>query len=114
MISFNVDTAAAGPVTVVSVEGEIDVSTVAMFRRVLLAASPPTVIDLCGCEFIDSSGVHAILEHKLRDPCVQIACIPKGAPGRVLKLTLGDVVPVHATLEDAVAASERVAHRRPA
>ena len=75
---------------VLRVSGEVDLASVDVLRteiRAALESSPPEVwIDLCDTAFIDSSGLHALVEtaHEVRG--LAIIC-PPGPVRRVFELT---------------------------
>ncbi len=99
-------------VRVVVVRGELDIATSPQVRE-LLADAPmdearPLVIDLARCEFIDSTGLAALL-HGAKpaqngETRVAIVC-PDGNVRRMLELTAIDKsIPVFGSLEQAVTA----------
>ena len=99
-------------VRVVVVRGELDIATSPQVRE-LLADAPmdeprPLVIDLARCDFIDSTGLAALL-HGAKpaqngETRVAIVC-PDGNVRRMLELTAIDKsIPVFGNLEQAVTA----------
>jgi anti-sigma B factor antagonist len=87
--------------TVVVASGEIDIATAPDFSRALdaaLAARPAVlVIDLAMVEFIDSSGLNAMLQanHASGDDVRLVLQSPSDACRRVLKATgLDDVLEI--------------------
>ena len=99
-------------VVVARVVGEIDISNVAEARRVLTEGVSNSalglVVDVSGTTHLDSSGVHLLfgLSTALQDRKQQLCIVaPETAPGsRVLYVTGFDrIVPMTATLEDAIA-----------
>src|SRR5919197_228322 len=98
-------------VVVVVVRGEIDLVTgprlEAVVDEVILDGGRPRplIVDLCECTFMDSTGLAILLraEDLLRAD-LAIACVPEGAPARLLELAAGNVLPRYATREDALAA----------
>jgi anti-sigma B factor antagonist len=101
---------AAGHVRVVGVKGDVDLSTSERLGTVLqrLAGEPggPIVVDLTECAFIDSSGLAAILHAAGRRDGFSIAG-GDGPPAEVIKMTsIDQTLPVHATLEEALAAAD--------
>lgn len=83
-------------VTVVAVEGELDLRSRVPFQGALRKAIGPTpavLIDLCACTFIDSAGLSTILvavqQAKAGGVRLGISCLPDGAPRKLFDLTLG-------------------------
>ena len=92
-------------IVVIAVEGEVDMVTAPALARVLAdAGTQPLVVDLCECEFVDSTGLHLMVDHRDRVPGLAIACAPQSAPERLFTLTMHDRLPVYASREDALAA----------
>lgn len=104
-------------VHVVSVRGELDLSTAAELERPLeeavSAGDSAVLIDLTACEFIDSTGIAVIVRAWQRLDCgadgngsgrVAI-CSGNDQVRRVLDVTgLDDSIPVHATRDEGLAA----------
>ncbi len=90
----------ADPAGVTVTAGEIDLTTAPRFRAAVdeaLAAGGNLLVDLLGCEFLDSSGLSVLVDaygalHGTGRRMV-VAAVPDGPVGRVLDLTLKDVVP---------------------
>jgi anti-anti-sigma factor len=88
---------------VVAVSGEVDIASVSLLRSELFAALTSGAgelwIDLSDTQFMDSSGIHALLEaeHEARRRGRPLAIIcPRGPVRRVLELTgLAKALPVH-------------------
>jgi anti-anti-sigma factor len=99
-------------VPMASLEGEIDIANASELRDALFAAlsNQPAglIVDLSGVTYLDSRGVHALLElaerMKVRHQQLRLV-VPDAAPiKRVLQLThLDQIVPLDATVEEAVA-----------
>jgi anti-anti-sigma factor len=98
-----------------TIHGEVDLATADDLRDALLGpandGAGTIIVDLARCTFIDSSGLRALLEARralVADdgaPGFLIAA-PAGQPGRLLEMTsLGTVVPVFTTREEATAAA---------
>ena len=97
-------------VPMASLEGEIDIANASELRDELFAAlsNQPAglIVDLSGVTYLDSRGVHVLLElaerMKVRHQQLRLV-VPDGALiKRVLQLThLDQIVPVDATVEDA-------------
>ena len=65
--------------------GELDLSTAPELDRALSAEDADIVIDLRGVEFIDSSGIHALLDARRARPRLRVEN-PTPATRRVLDL----------------------------
>lgn len=80
-------------VTIVAVDGEIDISSSDRLEAELeaLVSHEDLVIDLCRCEFIDSTGLRALVlcERRLRESGgrIAVAAKPGGAVARLIELT---------------------------
>jgi anti-anti-sigma factor len=109
-----------GAIRVITIDGEFDGNSSAEVAATLTeaAAGPdrPLVIDLAGCELIDSIGLATLLHgakpiHNGHSP-VGLVCAPDG-PGQVrvlLELTAIDrTLPVYWSREEAIAALVRPA-----
>lgn len=71
----------------------------------LARSGSAVVVDLANLSFIDSSGIHALLRPRPYDGSFELVC-PAGNVRRVLEVTkLEHVLPVHDTLDDALAAT---------
>ena len=88
--------------TVVAVYGEIDLAAQDRLRAALgaaLAAAGPVVVDLSGCTFMDSTGLHALLDARERAEQRRVAlvlsCLPDQAPAQLLNLAVPTVFEVH-------------------
>jgi anti-anti-sigma factor len=95
---------------VVAVHGEVDLATVPELRAALSQAvgdAPAVLVDLCGCTFMDSSGLQAIIVGRRQaaaaDMLFEVACGPGGAARVLFDLVLPDVLVPHASREDALA-----------
>jgi anti-sigma B factor antagonist len=98
-----------GDVAVLVVEGEVDLVTAPTLETQLDSMPPGTslVVDLCELTFMDSSGLHVLLDatNRLKGR-VHIACVPSGSVGRLFELVLGtdEALKVFETRTQAVAA----------
>ncbi|MGH3290323.1 MAG: STAS domain-containing protein [Trebonia sp.] len=111
---MNDQAARIAPVVVV-LPPEIDVTNSEQVHEQLVAVLAPgvdTVIaDMTSTVFCDSSGVHAIMRAyesaTARDIRMRLAVSPATSVRRVLELIgAGRIMPVHASLEEALAASD--------
>ena len=111
MSELAIDLAREGPADVIKLRGELDFEVVPQLEEAFAAlnAGPErVVIDLTDCDFIDSTGLAAILHgaDRLRRAAgeLRIAC-PEGHLRDLLRLTAIDQsIPVVATRAEALAA----------
>lgn len=103
-------------ISVVGLEGEIDIATArdVHARLAARAARGCVVADLAAVSFIDASGVNALVG-AMRDAAREGRHLLLAAPPRQLSrildvLTLHSVLPTHPTAEAAIAAHARAAH----
>lgn len=97
-------------VVVVGVTGELDYSSSAVLRRTLdelTLGDDPSVVDLGGLDFIDSSGLGCLVRAHRKARVLQrslaVVCPPESAALRLLQVTgLDHVLRVFASVEDAV------------
>ncbi len=111
MTTMELSESAVDGVRVLSVEGEVDLSTSprfgAVLERLAAAAAGPLVVDLTRCSFIDSSGLAALLHGAGHRDDFSIVG-GTGAPGEVLRITAIDqTVPVFEVLAEALTAAGR-------
>lgn len=108
---FEVSSEAVDGTCVVKVAGELDIETHEELadRLVREAERGAVVVDLTACDFIDSSGVRALLlgiraAGGEGTTTFAIAC-PNDQVQRILEMTgLETAVPVHSSVDEAVAA----------
>jgi anti-sigma B factor antagonist len=88
--------------TVLAVSGELDAASTPDLQLPLdeaLASSEAIVLDLSGCEFVDSTGLHAIIDARedLRDRGGRFAvcCVLRGPVARVIEVALPGVIEIH-------------------
>lgn len=98
-------------VPVASLEGEIDIANAGELRDELFSAMsnqpPGLIVDLSGVTYLDSRGVHVLLElaerMKIRHQQLRLVVPETALIKRVLQLTHFDqIVPIDPTVEDAV------------
>jgi anti-anti-sigma factor len=110
---FNVHSTEEAGRVVVLVEGELDMNTAPLLERELetATATPDAVVllDLSGCEFIDSTGIALIVRAWQRldsgeDGRALVICSHNDQVRRVLEITgLELSIPVHGSRDDALA-----------
>jgi anti-sigma B factor antagonist len=83
-----------GEECVVTIEGEIDVANADRLAATMLdgvEVSPVTVIDVSGCDFMDSAGIRALTQGLRRfeeaGSEVRLVVAPRGSVRRVLDIT---------------------------
>lgn len=95
---------------VLAVRGEVDIATAPALRKTLLGALDdgirPVVVDLFDVRFMDSNGVHVLVEGKLRlmaqDRRLEVVCLENSQPHRLLTLVgMHDTLTVHCSRERA-------------
>ena len=108
MVSMELATGERDGRVVVALRGELDVADAASVVSALTgfaARERHVIVDLEGLEFIDSSGLHALVrarKHARRAGGDLLLAAPQQQVLRVLALTrLIEVFPVHACVEDA-------------
>jgi anti-sigma B factor antagonist len=101
---------------VVTLRGQLDIAEAARIAAALAAVAtrePQIIVDLAALEFIDSSGVAALVRGRnlaRRAGGELLLAAPQQQVLRVLTLTrLIDVFPLHATVDEAAGRSRRVA-----
>ena len=98
-------------VRVVEINGELDIATSPQVRGLLEDAARdverPLVVDLTGCDFIDSTGLATLLHgtKPAQNGQSHVALVsPEGEVRKLLELTAIDrTIPVFETLDQAVA-----------
>jgi anti-sigma B factor antagonist len=108
---FALESEQAGGFTILAVLGEVDIaSSPALRRRLgqLLAADQHLIVDLCGVEFMDSTGLGVLVGGRNKAMqvgasfslvCDQLKVL------NLFKITgLADVFTIHSTLSNAIAA----------
>lgn len=113
--AFKIHVEATGEINVVAVQGDIDLDTALRFSEGLRSASSagdgPVVVDLCEVPFMDSTGLHLLLNllHRLtrQGRRMAVACSPSGVQ-RLFELThLDAAFDLHGSRADALASLER-------
>jgi anti-sigma B factor antagonist len=103
--NLTVDIRCVGRRAVVRVAGEIDLATAPQLRAALdqaASAAPLEVwVDLSDVRFMDSTGIHALLELCNRVPRLAVIC-PQGSVRRTLELAgLDGALPLYSTRSQA-------------
>lgn len=108
-LPFRVGSTRDAGVFVIEIEGELDMSTAPQLERELAAplSSPSSglVIDLSGCEFIDSTGIALLVKawQRLDGEGGFALCGVGNQVARVLDVTgLEDAIPSHASRDEAI------------
>jgi anti-sigma B factor antagonist len=98
-------------VSVVTVVGELDAASAGGLEaplREAIDAGGGLVLDLLGCGFLDSTGLHAIIDAEsavaARGGRLAIACAAGGAVARTLEVALPGMLDLHERRDAAVAA----------
>ena len=112
MNAFRVDAESDGNLHTVMVHGELDQGTAPELRGALGSAlgesTVAVLVDLSGCEFIDSTGLSLLVEAKRRLGEEQRSfgvCCPDAEVRRLLELTgIDEAVGLFETRDEAVAA----------
>ncbi len=99
-------------VVVVTVRGAIDLTSGVALENVLrgaLAARAPVVVDVCGVEVIDSTGLRVLLDARSaqsrRSLEFALSCDPAGNVARMLTVAgAGRFLRIYETTDDAVSA----------
>jgi anti-sigma B factor antagonist len=89
---------------VVRIDGELDMSSAAALEEAIssLTSAPYVVLDLRACTFLDSAGIRVLTATMRQVPRVSVVATDPGVL-RALEITAVDtIVPVHASLEDAL------------
>ena len=110
-VDFGVDIIADDRATIVAVEGEADLITANYLQQTLLAALESAyalVVDLCGCSFMDSEGLQAILMARRvaarNGVPLAVSCHSASAAHLLFELTIADQIDVHESRDGALAA----------
>ena len=96
-------------VTVVAVTGELDAASTAELQAPLREVSErddAVVLDLSDCQFVDSTGLHAIIDTRTaiqqRGGRFALCCTPNGPVARVIEVALPGMIELHPTREAAL------------
>jgi anti-anti-sigma factor len=99
-----------GGATVVAVSGELDAASAPELVGPLEEAqrtAEALVLDLTGCEFVDSTGLHAIIDARAaveaRGGRFALCCSADGAVARVMEVALPGMIELYPTREAALA-----------
>lgn len=100
-----------GGATVVAVAGELDAASAPELQGPIdhaVSNGGALVLDLARCDFVDSTGLHAIIDARAklegRGGRFAVACTPAGPVARVIEVAVPGMLPVHDTRAKAVAA----------
>jgi anti-sigma B factor antagonist len=104
---FSITRSTRAACQVVALAGELDMANAPAVSETLDAladAEQPVIVDLSGLSFIDSSGIHAIVNPRPQLESFALVC-PPGNIQRVLSVTrLDRVLSLYETLDEALAA----------
>jgi anti-anti-sigma factor len=110
---LQVDVSRERGATVLAVSGELDAASTPELQAPLdaaLAESDAIVLDLAGCEFVDSTGLHVIIDARAaaqdRGVGFELCCVAHGPVARVIEVALPGVLELH---RDRAAALDAVA-----
>lgn len=99
---LEVDVSRERGATVVAVSGELDAASTPDLQEPMEAAvatADAIVLDLSGCEFVDSTGLHAIIDARAdvqgRGGRFAICCVKRGPVARVIEVALPGVIELH-------------------
>jgi anti-sigma B factor antagonist len=106
---FAVSSEGEGGITVLVVQGELDFGTASQLEEPLRSASEEAlIVDLSGCDFIDSSGIALLVAsfNEARKNGRQMAlCGARQQVLRVLEIAgIADLIPTKGSREEALAA----------
>lgn len=116
MQDFTVDSRVVGRTRVLGVVGELDVATalaVTEAGRAVLGRPEALVLDLSGCTFLDSTGCRSVglVGRAAADAGLPVSLVSPVAVRAVRRVVdhvgLVSVMPVHDSLDDALAAAWR-------
>jgi anti-sigma B factor antagonist len=95
--------------TVLAVTGELDAASTPDLQEPLdevLASTDVVVLDLSGCEFVDSTGLHAIIDARAdvqeRGGRFAVCCVRRGPVARVIEVALPGVIELYADRDAAL------------
>lgn len=108
---LHVDVRRVRGATVIAVAGELDAASTARLAAPLAeaaAAGDGVVLDLAACEFLDSTGLHAIIDARAatrdRGAGFVLRCVPGGPVARVIEVALPGMIELHDSLDTALEA----------
>ncbi|MCW3005981.1 MAG: anti-sigma factor antagonist [Solirubrobacterales bacterium] len=113
---LKITVAQVGVATVMAVGGELDAATTpelqASFARTLSSdGGDVVVLDLAGCTFVDSTGLHAIIDARelMRGTGgrLEVCCAENGPVARVIEVALPGMLDLHPTRRAALDALRR-------
>lgn len=103
--AFSISTTSLAECELLTVRGELDRATAPdlEFTSTGVAGDRPLVIDISGVEFLDSRGIHALMQAAGNSRKVALVC-PSGNVSRVLAIVrMEQVMPLYENLEAALA-----------
>lgn len=88
-------------VTVLAVEGDLDIMSAPMLGRRLDRVGGPVVVDLRPCTFVAAEGLSRLLARRhLGD--IALVCVPGTGPEESVRRIAPEVIPVYDTVDRAV------------
>jgi anti-sigma B factor antagonist len=110
-VNLNISVSTRPSHMLVSLTGECDTTTAPHLLNTLMAQAAAgtlrVVIDLSGLRFIDSAGIHALLNGRsalAQNQGTLALASPQRIVARVLELTgIGQLIPIHQTVAEAMA-----------
>jgi anti-sigma B factor antagonist len=96
--------------TVLAVAGELDAASAPALRGPIdraVSNGGALVLDLIDCDFVDSTGLHAIIDARAALEAsggrFAVVCAPSGPVARVIEVAVPGMLPVHGSRADALA-----------
>jgi anti-anti-sigma factor len=101
---FQVQITDADGATVIAVSGELDAASTAELQgplNDLATRASAVVLDLCDCRFVDSTGLHAIIDARTaieqNGGRLALCCVENGPVARVIEVALPGMIELHPT-----------------
>ena len=106
---LEVEVSTVGDVTVIAVSGELDAASTADLEAPLSDAganADAILLDLSDCQFVDSTGLHAIIDARAaieeRGGRFALCCVENGPVARVIDVALPGMLELHPSREAAL------------
>jgi len=104
-LEFSITTASRNGAAIVSVSGELDITTAWQLEDAILACdgNKPVIVDITALTFIDSSGVHVLLGERSSHRPKALVVEPESHIARVLDIvSANQVLHLYPDLETAI------------